>query len=62
MNLDNIVDLKIDNEEIEVEFEVLPVIDTSDIHDERRKKILEGIASIDEQLSVVEERIKELKN
>lgn len=42
---------------LEVEFEVLPLIDTGKIESDRQRRILQGIAAADEQLAEVEDKI-----
>ena len=46
-----LVDLKSTCEDFAVEFEVLPSVDFTKNMDERQKRIIEGMASIDEQLA-----------
>ena len=46
--------------DFEVQFEALPVIDVSDVSDSRKKEIMESVASIDKQQSFISQRINEL--
>lgn len=46
--------------DFEVQFEALPVIDMSDVSDSRKKEIMESVASIDKQQSFISQRINEL--
>lgn len=55
-----IVDFKSSCNDLDVEFEIMPVIDIDSIEDERQRRILKGTADIDEQLSVVQDKIAKL--
>lgn len=56
----SIIELKNTCGDFEVEFEVQPIVDISNIKDERQRRIVEGIASVDDQLSVVQEKLNKL--
>lgn len=58
-NMSAIIELKNSNDDFEVEFEVLPLIDSYE-NDERKRRIIEGIASVDEQLEVTQEKLDKL--
>lgn len=55
-----IVDFKSATNDFDVEFEVMPLVDVSNIKDERQKRIVEGTASVDERLAEVQEKITQL--
>lgn len=55
-----IVEFKSSGNDLDVEYEVLPVVEVDSITDERQKRIVEGIASVDEQLSEVQDKIAKL--
>jgi len=55
-----IVDFKSACSDLDIEYEVLPIVDIENITDERQKHIIEGTASIDEQLSEVQDKISKL--
>ncbi len=58
--MNNIVDLKSSVDDLEVEYEILPVVDVDNISDERQKKIITGVASVDERLSVIKGQLEKL--
>lgn len=55
-----IADFKSSCDNLDVEFEVMPLIDVNSIEDDRQRRILEGTASVDEQLSEVQDKITKL--
>ena len=58
--MDPIVDLRNTCEDLDVEFEVLPVVDVNDIKDERQRKIIAGTASVNERLEEIQSQIEKL--
>ena len=59
--MDSFVELKnVCEDDFEVEFEVLPPMDITNLSDERRKKIAESLKKIDSKREVVLERVNEL--
>lgn len=56
----SIVELKNTCEDFAVEFEVQPIVDVDNIEDSRQRRILEGTASIEDQLSEVEIKLNKL--
>ena len=58
--MDPIVDLRNTCEDLDVEFEVLPVVDVNDIKDERQRKIIAGTASVNERLEEIQGQIVKL--
>lgn len=58
--MDSIVDIKSSTGDFDVEYEVLPLVDINNIEDDRQRRIIDGIASVDEWLSEVEEKIAKL--
>lgn len=58
--MNTIVDLKNSCSGLDVEFEIMPVVDMQNIKDDRQRQIIEGTASIDEQLSEVQDKIAKL--
>ena len=58
-NMSAIIELKNSTDDFEVEFEVLPLIESYE-NDERKRRIIEGIASVDEQLEVTQEKLDKL--
>ena len=57
-----LVELKTACDDFEVEFEVAPIFDFKKPLDERQKKILEGIASIDEMMAENQKVVDELNS
>ena len=57
-----LVELKTACDDFEVEFEVVPIFDFKKPLDERQKKILEGIASIDEMMAENQKVVDELNS
>lgn len=55
-----IVDFKSSCNDLDVEFEVMPLVDISNIEDERQRRIIEGTADINERLSEVQDKIAKL--
>lgn len=60
--MDNIVSLKNVCEELQVEFDVQPVVPFSQDMNERQRKIFEGSASVDERLSEIESALEEFNS
>lgn len=58
--MENIIELKTTSEDFEVEYEIMPIVDVNNINDDRQIRIINGIASIDEQLNEVQDKISEL--
>lgn len=58
--MSTIVDFRSTCSDLDVEFEVMPLVDIENIEDERQRKIVEGTAEIDEQLSEVQDKIAKL--
>ena len=58
--MDPIVDLRNTCEDLDVEFEILPVVDVNDIKDERQRKIIAGTASVNERLEEIQSQIEKL--
>ena len=46
--MDKIVDFKTTCNDLDVEFEVMPLVNINDIENERQRRIVEGSAEIDE--------------
>lgn len=57
-----IVDFKSSCNDLDVEFEVMPLVDFDSIKDDRQRRIIEGTASVDEQLSEVQDKIAKLNS
>lgn len=57
-----IVDFKSSSNDLDVEFEVMTLIDLDNIMDERKRNIIEGTASVEEQLSEVRDKIVKLNS
>lgn len=55
-----IVDFRSTCNDLDVEFEVMPLVDIDNIEDERQRRIVAGTAEIDEQLSEVQDKIAKL--
>lgn len=55
-----IVDFRSICKDLDVEFEVMPLVDIDSIEDERQRRIVAGTAEIDEQLSEVQDKIAKL--
>lgn len=55
-----IVDFKSSCSDLDVEFEVIPLVDINNIEDERQRRIFEGTADVDERLSEVQDKIAKL--
>ena len=55
-----IVDFRSICDDLDVEFEVMPLVDIENIEDERQRRIVVGTAEIDEQLSEVQDKIAKL--
>ena len=55
-----IVDFRSTCKDLDVEFEVMPLVDIDSIEDERQRRIVAGTAEIDEQLSEVQDKIAKL--
>lgn len=55
-----IVDFRSICDDLDVEFEVMPLVDIENIEDERQRRIVAGTAGIDEQLSEVQDKIAKL--
>ena len=55
-----IVDFRSTCKDLDVEFEVMPLVDIDNIEDERQRRIVAGTAEIDEQLSEVQDKIAKL--
>lgn len=55
-----IVDFKTSCNDLEVEYEVLPLVDIDSIEDERERRIVEGTADIDERLTELQDKIAKL--
>lgn len=55
-----IVDFRSTCKDLDVEFEVMPLVDIDNIEDERQRRIVAGTAEIDEQLSEVQNKIAKL--
>ena len=60
--MDSIIDLRNTYEDLDVEFEVLPIVDVSAINDERQKRINLGTASVNERLEEVQNRIDKINS
>ncbi len=58
--MDSIIELKSTGQGLDVEFEVFPIVDIKDIQDERQRKIIAGIASIDDRLAEVQKKVSDL--
>lgn len=58
--MSSLIELKTSCEDMDVEFEVSPIIELSEIKDEREKHLIEGIANVDEQLTFVQKKIDNL--
>lgn len=58
--MDSFVELKTATDDFDIEFEVKPLVDIDSITDEEQKRILAGIASVEERLSVVHEKVNKL--
>lgn len=58
--MDKIVDFKTTCNDLDVEFEVMPLVNINDIENERQRRIVEGSAEIDEQLSEIQDKIAKL--
>lgn len=58
--MDPIIDLRNTCEDLDVEFEVLPMVDVNDIKDERQRKIIAGTASVNERLEEIQSQIEKL--
>lgn len=58
--MENIVEFKNEVNDFSVEFEVTPLVDPNKVEDERYRKIIAGTSSVDESLSVVQEKIEKL--
>ncbi len=56
-NMDTMLSLKNTCEDFEVEFEVLPAVNPNELSDERQKRIVEGVASVDERLDQINARL-----
>lgn len=59
-NMESLISLKNTVNGMDVEFDVQPVVDITNVQDEREKRIIAGMAEIDEQLSVLQEKIRKL--
>ena len=55
-----IVDFRSNCKDLDVEFEIMPLVDIDSIEDERQRRIVAGTAEIDEQLSEVQDKIAKL--
>lgn len=55
-----IVDFRSTCNDLDAEFEIMPLVDVENINDERQRRIAEGTAEIDEQLSAVQDKIAKL--
>ena len=55
-----IVDFRSTCKDLDVEFEVMPLVDIDNIEDERQRRIVAGTAESDEQLSEVQDKIAKL--
>ena len=53
----SLVSLKSYNTDFEVEYDIQPVIDINDSVDERKKRIVSGQASVDEELSLINDKL-----
>ena len=59
-SMESLVSLKNVVDGLDVEFDVQPVVDITNVQNEREKRIIAGTAEIDEQLSVLQEKIRKL--
>lgn len=57
-----IVDFRSTCDNLDVEFELMPLVDIENIKDERQRKIVAGTAEVDEQLLEVQDRITKLNS
>lgn len=55
-----IVDFRSTCKDLDVEFEIMPLVDIDNIRDERQRRIVAGTAEIDEQLLEVQDKILKL--
>ena len=60
--MDSIIDLRNTYEDLDVEFEVLPIVDINAIKDERQKKIILGTATVNERLEEIQNRIEKINS
>lgn len=58
--MEPVIELKNECDGLDIEFDITPVIDISCLSSERERRIAEGIATINEELAQVEERMKAL--
>ena len=58
--MDSLISLKDTYDDFEVEFDVIPAVDMSKTLDERQKKIISGLSSVEEQIKENKKRINEL--
>lgn len=57
-----IIDFRSTCNDLDVEFEVMPLVDIENIENERQRRIVAGTAEIDEQLSEVQDKIEMLNS
>lgn len=53
-------DFKASCDDLDIEFEVAPIVDIQNIKDDREKRIVEGTASVNDRLTVIQENISKL--
>lgn len=58
--MSTIVDFKSSCRDLDVEFEVLPIVDIDNIEDERQRQILKGEADVNERLDEVQSKLDKL--
>ena len=58
--MSTIVDFRSSCKDLDVEFEVLPIVDIDNIEDERQRQILKGEADVNERLDEVQSKLDKL--
>ena len=58
--MDPLVSLKSQSEDLDVEFEILPVVDPNSFKDPRQLEIYRGVSSVEAQLAIVQTKIDEI--
>ena len=57
-----LISIKCSNEDFDVEYDVLPFVGLLETKDERKRHILQGIVSVDEELSAIDDKIQKINN
>lgn len=55
--MESLLSLRNTCEDFSVEFDIQPVVDVSNISNKQEKQIIQGLASVDEQLDVIEKKL-----